>query len=72
MAEMNAPITQDVLVLAKAMKLAEVQPDATIRALYLALIKEAKLLAKIDILQAEIQYLKTPKLQAVEDQADAR
>ena len=67
MSEMNQPISNDALVLAKAMKLAEVHPDATVRALYLALIKEAKLLTKIDILLAEINYLKTPKLQAVEE-----
>jgi hypothetical protein len=66
MAGMNAP-SNDALVLSYVFKLAQVESDPLLRAHDLDLIEKAKLLAQRDLMQAEIDRLNGPKLQAVEE-----
>lgn len=66
----NAPISNDALVLAFVIKLAQTEADPLLRAHDLDLIEKAKLLAQRDLMQAEIDRLNTPKRQAVEDKVN--
>lgn len=57
----------DALVLAYVLRLAQTESDPLLKAHDLDLIEKAKLLAQRDLMQAEIDRLNAPKLQAVEE-----
>ena len=64
--------SHDALVLGYVLRLAQTESDPLLKAHDLDLIEKAKLLTQRDLMQAEIDRLNAPKLQAVEDEADAR
>lgn len=57
----------DALVLSYVLRLAQTESDPLLKAHDLDLIEKAKLLAQRDLMQAEIDRLNAPKLQAVEE-----
>lgn len=59
----------DVMVLAYILRLAQSEAEPMLRAIHLDLIEKAKMLVQRDLMQAEIDRLKSPKLQAVEDKS---
>lgn len=63
-------VSHDAMVLAYVFKLAQTEADPMLRAHDLDLIEKAKLLAQRDLMQAEIDRLKGPTLQAVTGDAD--
>jgi hypothetical protein len=70
MTTMEQP-SHDALVLAYVLRLAQMEADPLLKAHDLDLIEKAKLLAQRDLMQAEIDRLNPPKLQAVEPEDKA-
>lgn len=57
----------DVMVLHYILRLAQSEADPTLKSIHLERIEKAKMLVQRDLMQAEIDRLKSPKLQSVEE-----